>query len=43
MNVGNLDTNLGDLEKNIIELSKSLDLKNCPAGCRFHPMNRVIT
>ena len=42
INVGNLDTKFSDLEKNIIKLSKSLDLKNCPAGCRFHPMNRLL-
>ena len=40
--VGDLDTNLHDLEKNIISVSKKLDLKNCPAGCRFHPMNRLL-
>ena len=42
INVGNLDTKFSELEKNIVKLSKSLDLKNCPAGCRFHPMNRLL-
>ena len=42
INVGTLDTNFDELEKNIVKLSKSLDLKNCPAGCRFHPMNRLL-
>ncbi len=40
--VGNLDTNFNDLEKNIVKVSKNLDLKKCPAGCRFHPMNRLL-
>ncbi len=40
--VGNLDTNFNTLEKNIIRVSKNLDLNKCPAGCRFHPMNRLL-
>lgn len=37
--VGHLDTPLKKLEKNIINLSNKLDLKNCPSGCRYHPLN----
>jgi hypothetical protein len=37
--VGDLDTPLKKLEKNIINLSNKLDLKNCPSGCRYHPLN----
>ena len=42
INVGDLDTKFSDLEKNIVKLSKSLDLKSCPAGCRYHPMNMLL-
>jgi len=37
--VGSLDMPLDQLEKNIIELSEKLDLKKCPAGCRYHSLN----
>ncbi len=37
--VGNLDTPLKVLEENIISLSEKLNLKNCPSGCRWHPLN----
>ena len=37
--VGNLDTPLKELEKNIVELSGKLNLKDCPSGCRYHPLN----
>ena len=28
-----------ELEKNIVELSGKLNLKDCPSGCRYHPLN----
>ena len=37
--VGNLDTPLKELEENIVRLSEKLNLKNCPSGCRWHPLN----
>lgn len=40
--VGNLETDVDLLEKNIIDLSKKLDLVKCPAGCRYHPMNFLL-
>ena len=40
--VGDLDTSFDVLEKNIVKVSKNLDLSKCPAGCRFHPMNRLL-
>lgn len=40
--VGNLDTDLNEIEKNIIALTKKLDLVKCPAGCRYHPMNFLL-
>ena len=40
--VGNLDTDLDQLEKNILEASKKFDLIKCPAGCRYHAMNFLL-
>ena len=40
--VGNLDTPLDELEKNIIKASKSFDLVKCPAGCRYHAANYLV-
>ena len=37
--VGSLDMPLNQIEKNIVELSESLDLKKCPSGCRYHSLN----
>ena len=37
--VGDLDTDLVKLEENIKSLANKLDLKNCPAGCRYHALN----
>ena len=37
--VGNLNTPLEELEENIMRLSEKLNLKNCPSGCRWHPLN----
>ena len=40
--VGNLKTPINELEKNIIKLSKELDLVKCPAGCRYHALNYLM-
>jgi len=40
--VGYLDTPMDELEKNIIKTTDKFDLVNCPAGCRYHPMNYLI-
>lgn len=40
--VGNLKTPFKELEKNILKLSKELDLVKCPSGCRYHPLNFLL-
>lgn len=40
--VGTLDDDLDVIEKRIVELSKNLDLSQCPAGCRYHELNHLI-
>ena len=40
--VGTLDTDMDELEDNIKALVDKLDLKNCPAGCRYHALNYQV-
>ncbi len=40
--VGTIHDSLEKIEANIHTLSKKLDLSKCPAGCRYHPMNRLV-
>ncbi len=40
--VGTLDTDLDELESNIVNASKKFDLVNCPSGCRYHAANYLI-
>ena len=42
ISVGKITDNLDEIEKNIIKLSKKLDLSKCPAGCRYHDLNNVV-
>ena len=42
VSVGTLDTDMDELEDNIKALVDKLDLKNCPAGCRYHALNYQV-
>lgn len=42
VSVGTLDTDMDELEDNIKALVHKLDLKNCPAGCRYHALNYQV-
>ncbi len=42
ISVGSIKDPLETIEKNILELSDKLDLKQCPAGCRYHSLNNLL-
>ncbi|MEE9383109.1 MAG: radical SAM protein [Nannocystaceae bacterium] len=40
--VGTVDDSIEEIEARVMELTKSLDLSNCPAACRYHPLNHIV-
>lgn len=40
--VGTMDDDLDKIERNILSLSRKLDLSKCPGGCRYHAMNHLV-
>jgi MoaA/NifB/PqqE/SkfB family radical SAM enzyme len=41
--VGKITDNLDQIENSIVELSKKLKLSKCPAGCRYHELNNLVS
>lgn len=42
ISVGKITDDLDSIEQNIVKLSDKLNLSICPAGCRYHELNRLV-
>jgi len=42
VSVGTIFDDLDAIEARIMEVSQTLDLSTCPAGCRYHPLNHLV-
>lgn len=42
VSIGDLSTDPAALKQNILDATRSFDLKSCPAGCRYHGLNHKL-
>jgi len=42
VSVGKITDALDKIESKIVKLAKKLDLSKCPAGCRYHSLNKML-
>lgn len=40
--IGKISDSTSTIEKEILKISATLDLRKCPPGCRYHPLNQLL-